>query len=326
MPTSNNEYIIVIRTVNERTLQLCQHLIVKQSHNITIHVIKNLPLEETIKVCYEIGSKSKKKWMITVDADVLISEGALNKILAESEKLPKHYLQVEGRIVDKLTQRVRWAGIRCYRTELLAKAIELIPSHSTIRPESSAIDKMKVLGHPSKRSNSIFGLHDFEQFYSDIYRKAFIHSYKHQMFLFDMINTWKQKAKYDTDFIVALKGVSDGLCSLSLQNSNKNTDLLLMEQILTNLNVTEKEVLNITHFDITQIDSDISSMLNSNHFKEIKNEESRTQRAVNNFRTFGPILYVPYFFGSFLFDLGRKIKKLVKTLNERSFFYPPDGD
>src|SRR5690625_1444067 len=65
--------------------------------------------------------------------------------------MPDNYLQIQGRILDKITGTVRKAGPRIYRVSLLPKLLELSESMKDhIRPESRLITHAGRNGWPSR--------------------------------------------------------------------------------------------------------------------------------------------------------------------------------
>jgi hypothetical protein len=52
----------------------------------------------------------------------------------------------------------------------------------------------------------VYGLHDYEQFYKDIYRKGFLHAKKHWRYLSHFEKFWFDNKQIDFDFSVALFG------------------------------------------------------------------------------------------------------------------------
>src|SRR5690625_7490036 len=54
-------------------------------------------------------------------------------------------------------------------------------------------------------------LHDFEQFYKDIYRKSFVHARKHPDLLPDMIQRAVLLKDKDPDYLVMLQAIWDSL-------------------------------------------------------------------------------------------------------------------
>lgn len=211
---SDMSLTIVIRTAGERTVEACKSLLLHQVPACSVEIVNERPFECALLKTYEIGIDRGSKWLMTLDADVLLRDGAVSKFLAEAENMPDNYFQIEGRIHDKLTGQYRQAGHRIYRTSMLRKAIGVIPHSGTeIRPEYSTLVRMEALGFPSIRVGLVVGLHDYEQYLRDIYCKSFVHANKHAWLVGDLVDRWKRLAPSDPDFGVALRGLVDGLLS-----------------------------------------------------------------------------------------------------------------
>ena len=149
---------------------------------------------------------------MALDADILLAPNAIVELIRAAELMPPHYVQVQGRIWDKILGMYRQAGPRIYRTELLQRALEYVPeAGSEIRPELYVLEQMRKLEHPSRRVSPILGLHDFEQYYRDLYRKSFVHAKKHLELVPHIVQRCSCNLAGDSDFLVILKGLWDGL-------------------------------------------------------------------------------------------------------------------
>lgn len=203
--------IVVIRASSERTFDLCKALCLAQGVE-SLSIVQEVPFEMALRKCYAIGIASNMKWMVTVDADVLIIDGAVQTLVNHAEMMPQNFVQLEGRIYDKITGLYRQAGHRIYRTRLLPLALNQIPHDGVqLRPEYFTLQQMGKLGYPSRRISDVVGLHDFEQSYFDIYRKSFVHAIKHPHWVADIIERCVKSLHNDPDYLVILKGLWDGL-------------------------------------------------------------------------------------------------------------------
>jgi hypothetical protein len=208
----NSKAVIVVRSSGERTLGACVKIIENQNRDFPIHIIEEQPFDAALLACYKIGISSGAKWLITVDADMLLFDNSLSTLIAKAEAMPDNYFQLQGKIYDNISGTVRSAGPRIYRTSFLEKAIrhlELSPIR--IRPEYSTIQYMVEGGFPSREISDILSLHDYEQYFKDLYRKAFVHANKHEEMILDLIRRCKSQMDYNSDFRVILKGLIDGI-------------------------------------------------------------------------------------------------------------------
>ncbi|HDS05807.1 MAG TPA: hypothetical protein ENN95_02075, partial [Deltaproteobacteria bacterium] len=208
----NNNVTVVIRTVGERTENLCRELVGKQIAQNNIHIVRENPFTEAVRETLSIGIRENRKWTFAVDADVLIRPGVIRELLDYAEKVSANVFKIGGKIIDKFLDSPREAGTHWYRTKLMNHAIGLIPQpDAAIRPETYMRNAMKKKGFTFIKTDILTGLHDFEQYYRDIYRKCFVQAKKHQSRVLKLLPEWEEKAKTDNDFKVALAGFNAGV-------------------------------------------------------------------------------------------------------------------
>ena len=203
----------VVRSCGERTEALCCRLVEQQlPPGASLSVVSGAPFEKTLRACYETAIAAAADWTLTVDADLLLAPGALDRLLRLAAQMPPAFLQLEARAFDQIQGRWREVGHRIYRTELLPKALAILPAHGAlIRPESATIKRLGDQGHRSRMVDVPVGLHDFEQYRRDLYRKAFTHAAKHRSRAGRIIERCAARRAVDDDHLVMLKGVWDGL-------------------------------------------------------------------------------------------------------------------
>lgn len=212
MLTDARTLVVVIRGARERTLDACRALVEAQVAPGLVRVIEAEPFEEALRRCYGAGLESGAAWMMTLDGDVLLRPGAVREFLSAAEAAGGACLQLEGRIFDKLSGTHRNAGHRIYRVRHLKRALACIPRDGeVIRPETETLRRMEAQGFPSLRLEPTFGIHDFEQHYEDLYRKAYVHAHKHAQWTARFITRWRELAPRDPDFRITLRGLCDGL-------------------------------------------------------------------------------------------------------------------
>ena len=88
--------VVIIRAAGERTLQVCRELLGMQIRGDAVEIVNETPFEAALRRTYEIGLQRSAKWTMTLDADVLLREGAVAELMAEAERLPRHFVQIEG--------------------------------------------------------------------------------------------------------------------------------------------------------------------------------------------------------------------------------------
>jgi hypothetical protein len=204
-----NKTFWIIRSVDERTSAVCENLIKQFVPHNGVKVINEQPFSAAIKKMFELGVASGKKWTVCVDADVLVYKKGFLKLIDVAESVSDDIYYVQGLTIDKFLPIIRSAGSGIYRNKWVKDAIQFIPEEGTsVRPETTTMKGMTALGHKCYRTDIVVGLHDFEQWYEDIYRKSFLHATKHQN-VFPMVEEyWKKNKNADKDFEVALMGAS----------------------------------------------------------------------------------------------------------------------
>jgi hypothetical protein len=312
------DLIVVIRSASERTLDACKALLFKQFPHECVYLLNERPLEAALRKTYEIGIGTHADWLITLDADVLLREGAVSMLRTEAETLPKHYFQLEGLVHDKLTGLFRKAGYRIYRTKYLKDGLRKIPKNGTeIRPEFATLQRMAALGYPSLEINMVFGIHDYEQFYRDIYRKAFIHANKHQIWLPQLIQRWKSLAVADDDFRIALRGLYDGLMTSSVISVDARNYIESAEKAMRELGLNEKSLLPVENIGFNHVEAVLTD---ARDFPKQQNHQplrAKLNRLKSRYFQLGAARIGPYIFGALLSDIGSKIKRLVEIGRSR---------
>ena len=205
---------VVIRAAGGRTLSACQLLIAEYMSQGCVESISERPFERALARSFQIGIDAGTKWLVTVDADLLLRPGAISQMVAFCDSLPDDVFQIQPLILDKFIGGFRKAGPRVYRTALLGKALELVPAPGEKhRPEAYIVEEMGRSGHRTVTYDFVVGIHDFEQYYRDIYRKCYVHGFKHLKWLPQVLPIWKERAQNDIDYWVGLHGLWAGMMS-----------------------------------------------------------------------------------------------------------------
>lgn len=240
-----SQFTVVVRSAGERTTQACKNLVINEISEEQVHIIQLTPFEEALRESYRIGLKSGREWLITIDADVLPRKGFMKKMAVFSSEVGKNVFSFKAMVYDQFFLKHRLAGFRVYRCSMLEEALTLVPANGQeIRPEQFTVNKMKQRGYKTKIFEYVVGLHDFEQYNKDIYRKAYFHATKHPDLVAENMSYWKSKSNTDEDFKVMIKGAVDGL----LSKDNPKADIRFFENLaqraLEDLNMAEKPSLN----------------------------------------------------------------------------------
>ncbi len=194
---------VILRSAGERTEQAALALLKELTTEII--AVKTAPFSLAVKECFEKGIMDGKEWTLVIDADVLISRSAVIELTELALTLPPDTFCVQGLVFDKLFSVFRPAGNHLFRTSLLNKAVDKVAHNPEIlRPESYVIDKMTDSGYRFIQTDITVGVHDYEQSYPDIARKAFLHGKKH-CYLTDILTTFWKARQNDLDMSFAME-------------------------------------------------------------------------------------------------------------------------
>lgn len=202
-----SQIAIVVRTTGERTTRACCELLHTAFPFSPLLQVNEIPFENAIKKTFQEGIASGKRWILVVDADVLVHEKGLRELTSMLEHVPESVFVVQGIVFDKFFNVFRPAGNHVYRSAVLEKALEIIPEPGdSLRPETTLIDRMICSGHEMLQCSAVVGLHDFGQCFVDIAKKAFLQSHKHTALKDSLLRLWKERSSQDLDFHAALLG------------------------------------------------------------------------------------------------------------------------
>ena len=241
----NDDVVVVIRSVGERTVGLCYEIVSQKLNKENIFIIEEVPFEAAVRKSFQIGILSGKKWLFVIDADIIPRVSAFDELYLASNSIEKKVMMFTGVVYDKLLMSYRRAGIKVYRCEHLKEAIDCVPEPGTkIRPEKHTLMTMLDKGFKIKQTSIVTGIHDFEQYYKDIYRTCFVHAVK-QPHIISLIKTWQSNVDLDSDCRIAIKGALDGYLEPQKATIDKRIYVDLALKAMHELGLEEKTSLNI---------------------------------------------------------------------------------
>ena len=198
---------IIIRACGERTEQRCIKIAQKQGE---VHVIHACPFGESIRQTYKLALELGQEWIPVVDADVLLYSGTLARGIYRLNKSKKNIFCLDGKTDDKIMMRRRRAGVHIYRTSLLRQALRFVEDDKT-KPESHVRKMMERKGYKTSVGSVVYGCHDYEQYYRDLWRKSVAQSHKLAgMITRRTIAQWAMKSVKDRDYKVILAAHQHG--------------------------------------------------------------------------------------------------------------------
>ncbi|MCH2213510.1 MAG: hypothetical protein MK110_19605 [Fuerstiella sp.] len=206
-----SDVLIVIRSAGERTTQLCESLLSRQVVPEHIRTIREVPFSQAVIRTFELGLKFGLPWTVAVDADVLVHPRAVHSLVALAEAGCASDFRLDVRLIDKLFGVPRCVGMHLYRTSHLDQALCFARACERVhRPEYHVVEQMRTVGYTDSEVEAVLGLHDFEQFYGDLYRKGFVHAQKHAELQEPLTRMWKRWSVVDPDFQAVLAGSKSG--------------------------------------------------------------------------------------------------------------------
>ena len=240
----SEDITVVIRSFNERSIAICFNSIISEIDKCNIFLIQETPFSKAVQKTFEIGISENRKWTLAIDADLILLPNAISIMLSRAEAHNGNPYVYQGHILDKFRCGIRQGGPHLYKTEHLNIALELIKQDETnLRPESAIYNLMKKRNYDVILDKKIFALHDFEQFYNDVYRKAYFHGIKHKGWK-SLLPLWLEKCHLDYDYKIASIGFLDGYFSEKKQYpSPEEFDEKYINLLRDKFNMKEKTIL-----------------------------------------------------------------------------------
>lgn len=304
---------VVIRSSNERTEKACLNLIAEQISKENIFLIHEKPFYKAVKKNFEIGIKQGKKWTLAVDADVLLTRQAIQSMIETASKLGDKLYIYQGYVLDNILVKYREGGPHLYQTKHLQQALSYLTTNQTVlRPESDTYNKMAAEGFIKYVDDKVYGIHDYEQYYKDIFRKAYFHGKKHSYLAGSLVDKWSVLTIKNDDYRVALYGLFSGLISKKITKVNTNFFEQERRKYLSVLNFKEKEPLEEEidiYFPTTIIESfnlKNKCILKTRQLPKIKQKEIIKEEKLFIRLWKNPI----YYLGRLIERVGVKIKTL----------------
>jgi len=171
---------VIIRSIGERTEQLCVESCKKYVAQSNLHIIKNYyPAYKAYKKMYEIALEKKYDWFLAVDADVVLKSDWFDIAQKTLSTLPlDDYFVISFSLYDKFLGPLD-RGNRLYNGSHVERALWFLENKTkySLKAESYVSRHMAKDAPPKKRKYSkdtIIGYHGYEQFYKHIFYRFFL--------------------------------------------------------------------------------------------------------------------------------------------------------
>lgn len=279
-----NDVVVVIRKNNERTYEVCRMIIEQRVPENQIYTIEEKPFYRAVEETLKMGIHSSQ-WLIAVDADVLLFPETISQMVSKANAIKKDFFFYQGAVLDKFFFGYRPAGPHLYNCKHIPRALELKAGfENDLRPESFVRSRMEKDGYRFVQEEVDFGLHDFEQSYSDIYKKIFRHAVKHDRYMKKLAPLYKRFCELDYDFAIACVAIED---SVKYQGENSPSEQELnirIKEVLQRLGLVEKGPLNLKKISSENVASDVKiQYLNSLNINENFLKKQRYFRRLKSF-------------------------------------------
>lgn len=234
---------VVIRATGERTEYLCRQLVIAQLPEECVVTISERPFARALQRGIEVAIAKKARWSIFLDADILLGATAIQRMVAEMERAPETAYMMNFQLMDRGFCGPAY-GVHCYNSEYLPLAMRFMEkAWRDQRPETRLYKEMAGQGYPTLLSRTIVGLHDYEQYYRDLYRKMFVRAIKYEGQVEFMMQTFRTRYQND-DYKVMMWGLVDGVFHKRAGNDKASLDVEFYRSrsadVLGMLNIREK--------------------------------------------------------------------------------------
>lgn len=227
----------VIRGCGERTTSVCKALLAEVFSEEDIVVINEKPFEQALRVGYQIGIDAGRKWTFFLDADVLVCPQRLHEVMEYCLGCGDDVLVVQPHIHDKLWNMPR-RGTYFYNTAYLADALACIPEVGACdRPESTGVlvELANAKSLERRECDVVYAIHDYGQYYADLYRKGYVFAHKFSDYLFLLTPMWRELAKSDDDFKVILSAAFQAKAVSEFRGIDKDSVPAEAERVLATI-------------------------------------------------------------------------------------------
>ncbi len=229
-----------VRSASERTSEMAASLLGEVGVLQEVASVEMSPSSVALEYCLREGRKRGAEWVMICDGDVLTNLGSVEQLVGQLGELESKDLVVISRVVDKLFGEIRTGGIRVYRSSVVDLLDAEVLCIGSTRPDSSLIPQMRQAGYRAMESSVVVGLHDYEQYYRDLYRKGYFHYVKHASFRQRLLESWTDQCRVDDDFLATLAGFADAMTGPLIEADVSLFDPDKIAQRLALLGLAEK--------------------------------------------------------------------------------------
>ncbi len=266
----------VIRTVGERTEEVCIELVQLQKNlNEKATVIREPTHASAVDKTFMLGLQSEADWFVLIDADMLLLPGCMQEIKNEIQSLSKNTFVIFPAVYDKLYSMRRW-GVTVYRVSVIEevyKAFQKVRRHHHLKIEGKAIKEVASRQKEMYFSRKVVALHDFHQYYKDLYRKTYLNAIRNPGYNKRAKKYWKKMSAQDADYLVMLKGLEDALTEgRQLTNSVNDFSQAELTERIREQRLSEKHPLYWKDFANNSFTMSMEAEISSNEKNSVFND------------------------------------------------------
>ena len=254
---------VIIRSIGERTEQLCYESVRQSVAESDIFFVKNItPSYNAYLKMFSMASGMKWDWFLAIDADVILVNNWYEII---SEVINSYSLEgfyaFDFPVVDYVSEKVLYRGIHIYcckynnyfqkymlfnkylsKTHFLKKCF----NHRYVtKPESSLEIHLNRIGLQYKRFGQVIGWHGYEQYYREIFRQFVVRFLRDKGFAENYANCLLEQNQNN---LVITNDIDRLIANIAWNEANKwdiktiNTSILKkIDEYLLEIGFTEKE-------------------------------------------------------------------------------------
>lgn len=244
----------IIRSIGERTEEVCAELVDLQRQPCEkVTILREPTHARAIGKTIATGMKSSAEWVIVLDADMLLLPGGMSQVRKELALCDASVFFLDAAVFDKLF-RIKRVGVKAYRRATLGKIYEVfneIKDEPNLKIEKAMLKRFRERNRELTMAfpESTVALHDFHQYYKDLYRKTYLYATRTPAWNKGARKLWGKWANKDSDYLVMLKGLEDAQNEKrQLSNSVKDFDPEEIEERIKKLGLTEKGPLHWKNF------------------------------------------------------------------------------
>jgi len=157
---------VIIRSVGERTAQLCYDAVAQTMPDTSISIVENhYPFSSAIYRMVEIAEHAKYDWYLGLDADVILCPTWLD--IAQHYMSDKYY-RIDFIGIDRFIGQAP-VGAHLYNGRFNAKIRKALgQTENTTKPEGNI---RHIIDVPQHQPTVLIGHHGFEQYRRDIFAR-----------------------------------------------------------------------------------------------------------------------------------------------------------